>query len=97
LLTLDFAGQGLMSEGVRLGIKYAFYTLNLHRVEANIQPENIASIGLVKRMSFAKEGFSRRYLYINGDWRDHERWALTVEDLPDPHTPHFSGQSLLKE
>jgi [ribosomal protein S5]-alanine N-acetyltransferase len=66
-----------MSEGVRLGIKYAFYTLNLHRVEANIQPENIASIGLVKRMSFAKEGFSRRYLYINGDWRDHERWALT--------------------
>ena len=77
---VDFAGQGLMSEGVRLAIDYAFYTLGLHRVEANIQPKNIASINLAKRLGFTKEGFSRRYLKINGEWRDHERWALTVED-----------------
>jgi [ribosomal protein S5]-alanine N-acetyltransferase len=77
---LDFASQGLMSEGVRLAIDYAFCTLGLHRVEANIQPENIASINLVKRLGFTKEGFSRRYLKINGEWRDHERWAVTVED-----------------
>lgn len=77
---VDFAGQGLMSEGVRLAIDYAFYTLGLHRVEANIQPENRASINLVKRLGFTKEGFSRRYLKIKGEWRDHERWALTVED-----------------
>ncbi|AFZ30765.1 GCN5-related N-acetyltransferase [Gloeocapsa sp. PCC 7428] len=77
---VNFAGQGFMSEGVRLAIDYAFYTLGLHRVEANIQPENTASINLVKRLRFTKEGFSQRYLKINGEWRDHERWALTFED-----------------
>ncbi|MGL4617641.1 GNAT family N-acetyltransferase [Chroococcidiopsis sp.] len=77
---VDFAGQGLMLEGVHLAIDYAFDTLGLHRVEANIQPENRASIHLVERLGFTKEGFSRRYLKINGEWRDHERWALTVED-----------------
>jgi [ribosomal protein S5]-alanine N-acetyltransferase len=79
-IDVDFTRQGLMSEGMRLAIDYAFYTLDLHRVEANIQPENRASINLVKRLGFTKEGFSRRYLKINGEWRDHERWALTVED-----------------
>ena len=77
---VDFAGQGLMSEGVGLAIDYAFDKLALHRVEANIQPENIPSINLVKRLGFTKEGFSPRYLKINGEWRDHERWALTVEN-----------------
>ncbi|VEP11621.1 GCN5-related N-acetyltransferase [Hyella patelloides LEGE 07179] len=79
-IDVNFAGQGLMSEGIRLAINYAFYTLGLHRVEANIQPENKKSINLVKRLGFTKEGFSRRYLKINEEWRDHERWALTVED-----------------
>ncbi|WP_245894119.1 GNAT family N-acetyltransferase [Chamaesiphon polymorphus] len=77
---VDFAGQGLMSEGVRLAIDYAFGILKLHRIEANIQPENRASIDLVKRLNFTREGFSRRYLKIDGEWRDHERYALTVED-----------------
>ncbi|MEM9510373.1 MAG: GNAT family protein [Cyanobacteria bacterium P01_E01_bin.35] len=77
---VDFAGQGLMSEGVRLAINYAFNTLKLHRLEANIQPDNQASINLVKQLGFTKEGFSPKYLKINGEWRDHERWALTVEN-----------------
>jgi [ribosomal protein S5]-alanine N-acetyltransferase len=77
---VDFAGRGLMSAGIRLAIDYAFNPLGLHRIEANIQPENIASINLVNRLGFTKEGFSQRYLHINGDWRDHERWALTVEN-----------------
>ena len=77
---VDFAGQGLMSEGLRLAIDYAFYTLKLHRLEANIQPENTKSINLVKKLGFTKEGYSQRYLKINGEWRDHERWALTVEN-----------------
>ncbi len=75
-----FAGRGLMSTGIRLAINYAFNSINLHRIEANIQPENIRSIELVKRLGFIKEGFSQRYLYLNGAWRDHERWALTVEN-----------------
>jgi [ribosomal protein S5]-alanine N-acetyltransferase len=77
---VDYAGQGFISEGMCLVIEYAFLTLGLHRLEANIQPENRASIRLVERLGFTKEGFSRRYLKINGDWRDHERWALTVEN-----------------
>ena len=77
---VDYAGRGLMSEGVTQAIDYAFYTLHLHRLEANIQPGNIASINLVKRLNFTKEGFSPKYLKINGQWQDHERWALTVEN-----------------
>ena len=76
---VDYAGKGLMFEGVRLAIDYAFSTLRLHRLEANIQPGNRASVNLVKRLNFTKEGFSPKYLKINGAWRDHERWALTVE------------------
>lgn len=77
---IDFAGKGLMTEGMRLVIDHAFKKLRLHRVEANIQAGNTASINLVKRLNFTKEGFSERYLKINGKWRDHERWALTVEN-----------------
>jgi ribosomal-protein-alanine N-acetyltransferase len=75
-----YAGQGLMSEGMQLLLSYAFRQLRLHRVEANIQPENEASIQLARTAGFRREGFSPRYLKISGRWRDHERWALTVED-----------------
>jgi ribosomal-protein-alanine N-acetyltransferase len=74
------AGQGLMREGLALMLTYAFQELQLHRVEANIQPGNHASLALVQRCGFTKEGFSRRYLQVNGEWRDHERWALLAED-----------------
>ncbi|AHG62125.1 GNAT family N-acetyltransferase [Advenella mimigardefordensis] len=73
------AGQGLMTEGLKLAIKYAFEQLGLHRLEANIQPDNKASIGLVRRAGFQKEGFSPKYLFIDGAWRDHERWAIIAE------------------
>jgi ribosomal-protein-alanine N-acetyltransferase len=76
----EFAGQGYMTEALQLILRYAFVDLKLHRVEANIQPGNAASIALVKRTGFVREGFSRRYLKICGRWRDHERWAILVED-----------------
>lgn len=75
-----YAGRGYMTEAVRLALRYAFEGLRLHRVEANIQPGNLASIALVKRAGFVKEGYSRRYLKICGRWRDHERWAILAED-----------------
>ncbi len=75
-----YAGRGYMTEAVRLLLGHAFEGLKLHRVEANIQPGNLASIALVKRAGFVKEGYSRRYLKICGRWRDHERWAVIAED-----------------
>lgn len=73
------ARRGLMSEALELVVASAFTELGLHRLEANIQPANAASIALVGRLGFEKEGFSPRYLKIAGDWRDHERWALRIE------------------
>ncbi len=76
------AGKGLMREGMRLVLKHAFQKLRLHRLEANIQPGNHASIRLARRCGFVREGFSRRYLKVGGRWRDHERWAVLAENLP---------------
>jgi ribosomal-protein-alanine N-acetyltransferase len=76
-----FAMQGLMTEAVKLTAHHAFHSLGLHRLEANIQPDNVRSIALVRRLGFTKEGYSRDYLQIGGRWRDHERWALLATDI----------------
>ena len=75
-----YARRGYMREALALTLRIAFGRLRLHRVEANIQPGNRASIALVRRAGFRREGLSPRYLKIGGRWRDHERWALTVEE-----------------
>jgi RimJ/RimL family protein N-acetyltransferase len=75
-----YAGLGVMSKGLKLVLEKVFTELDLHRIEANIQPDNINSINLVKKNGFRKEGYSPKYLNIKGEWRDHERFAITVED-----------------
>ncbi|MGN8157256.1 GNAT family N-acetyltransferase [Salinisphaera sp. RV14] len=75
-----YQGRGLMSQVLARVIDLAFDRHGLHRVEANVQPANRASKALVERLGFRLEGFSPRYLKIGGDWRDHERYALTVEE-----------------
>ena len=83
------AGHGYMTEGLAATLQYAFTDLRLHRLEANIQPANKASLALVQRLGFRYEGLSPAYLYIDGDWRDHERWAITAPNpwTPDPSLP----------
>ncbi len=76
----DYAKRGYMSEALALVLDYAFTTLQLHRLEANIQPHNEASLALVQRLGFRKEGFSPKFLQIDGVWRDHERWAMLAEE-----------------
>jgi ribosomal-protein-alanine N-acetyltransferase len=73
------AGRGYMTEALGLVIGYAFGALGLHRLEANIQPANAASIRVVQRNGFRNEGYSPHYLFIDGAWRGHERWAITRE------------------
>lgn len=71
-----YAGRGFMREGLEQVKRYAFGELGLHRLEANIQPDNVSSIALVKRCGFQYEGLSPAFLYIAGAWRDHERWTV---------------------
>lgn len=76
----DYAGKGYMSAGLKCVLANIFNDLKLHRIEANIQPENIQSIQLIKKNGFRYEGFSPRYLKIDNEWRGHEHWAITYED-----------------
>jgi [ribosomal protein S5]-alanine N-acetyltransferase len=83
------AGQGYMSEGLDLVLRYAFQQLRLHRLEAQIQPGNHASLKLVRRLGFRMEGYSPDLLFIDGAWRDHERWAITSSMIDiAPVGPH---------
>lgn len=77
------AGRGLMTAGLRAVVSTAFGDMGLHRLEANIQPGNARSIALVQRLGFRREGFSPQYLMIDGQWRDHERWALLADEWAD--------------
>lgn len=74
------ARHGYMREGLMLVLRHAFGKLKLHRLEANIQPANAASIALARGAGFRREGFSPQYLRIDGQWRDHERWAILADE-----------------
>jgi [ribosomal protein S5]-alanine N-acetyltransferase len=74
------ARRGLMTAGLAAVVTDAFTNLGLHRLEANIQPDNEPSLSLVRRLGFQREGLSPRYLLIDGQWRDHERWAMVADD-----------------
>ena len=90
-----FEQRGFMRDGLQQVLHHAFTKLKLHRLEANIQPGNITSKRLVRGLGFTREGFSRRYLKVSRRWRDHERWALLVEDWKRPKRPADKSRSAL--
>ncbi|WP_186403987.1 GNAT family N-acetyltransferase [[Actinomadura] parvosata] len=88
-----YAGRGYMTEGLGMVLRHAFEELRLHRLEAQIRPDNHASIRLVQRYGFRYEGYSPDLLFIDGAWRGHGRWAITndmagiVPSVPHPTLP----------
>ncbi|MBX3389784.1 MAG: GNAT family N-acetyltransferase [Phycisphaeraceae bacterium] len=83
----EFTRRGYMTEALLLAIRHAFGSLELHRVEANVQPHNVASIGVLKKAGMRFEGVAIRFLQIDGKWCDHQRWAMTIEEWKDPLAP----------
>lgn len=77
---VDGVGHGRMTRGLGMALDELFDVFGLHRAEANIQPGNAASRALVERLGFRLEGFSPDYLYIDGAWRDHDRWAVLADE-----------------
>ncbi|MCJ1712369.1 MULTISPECIES: GNAT family N-acetyltransferase [Clavibacter] len=77
----EFAGRNVTPTAVALATDYCFTTLGLHRMEICIRPENAPSLRVVQKLGFRYEGLRRRYIHINGDWRDHFCFGLVVEEL----------------
>ena len=77
-----FAGKGATPTAVALATDHCFFGVGLHRMEICIRPENEPSLRVVEKLGFRYEGLRRRYIHINGDWRDHFCFGLTVDELP---------------
>ncbi len=76
------AGRGVIPTALAMATDHCFFSLGLHRIEVNIRPENAASLRVAEKLGFRHEGLRHRYLHIDGAWRDHETFALTVEEVP---------------
>lgn len=76
------AGRGITPNAVAMMVDHCFFALGMHRLEVNIRPENVASLRVVEKLGFRPEGVRRRYLHIDGAWRDHATFALSPEDVP---------------
>ena len=77
-----FAGRNVTPTAVALATDHCLFSLGLHRMEICIRPENAPSLRVVEKLGFRYEGLRRRFIHINGDWRDHFCFALTAEELP---------------
>ena len=76
------AGQGSIPTAVAMAVDYCLFEMGLHRIEVAIRPENHSSLRVAEKLGFTEIGFAPRYLHIDGDWRDHRLFAITVEDCP---------------
>ena len=78
-----FAGRGYVPLAVALTSDYCLFALRLHRLEVAIRPENTASLRVVEKLGYQEYGYARRYLHIDGDWRDHRLFAVAAEEVPE--------------
>jgi [ribosomal protein S5]-alanine N-acetyltransferase len=76
------AGRGVMPTAVAMAIDHCFSTAGLHRIEISIRPENSNSLRVVEKLQMHEVGYAPRFLHIDGAWRDHRIFAVTVEDCP---------------
>lgn len=76
-------GGGVATAAVALGVDHCFGPVGLHRIEATVRPENVASRRVLTKLGFREEGLHQRYLDVGGTWRDHLGYALTEEEAPD--------------
>ena len=81
---IETTGRGFATEAVGLTVALAFGPLQLHRVQAAVMPHNAASRAVLERNGFRPEGHAPRYLHLDGAWRDHDLYAITVEEHPRP-------------
>ncbi|MEZ5095487.1 MAG: GNAT family protein [Nocardioides sp.] len=77
-----YAGRGLMPRAVAMVIDHCLTTAGLHRLEIAIRPENTNSLRVVEKLGLREVGFFPRFLHIDGAWRDHRIYAITVEEWP---------------
>lgn len=77
-----FAGRNVTPTAVALATDHCFFGLGLHRMEICIRPENTPSLRVVEKLGLRYEGLRRRYIHIDGDWRDHFCFAVTVDEVP---------------
>jgi len=77
----EVIGRGVATGALALGLDHCFGAVTLHRVEATVRPENSASRAVLARVGFREEGLLRRYLDVDGAWRDHLLVALTAEEI----------------
>ena len=87
------AGRSIIPTAVAMTVDHCLFTLGLHRIEVAIRPENAASLRVVEKLGFREIGYAPRYLHINGAWRDHRLFAMTVEECPGGLLRRFKSQT----
>jgi len=85
------AGRGITPMAVAMAVDHCLFTMRLHRIEIAIRPENSASLRVVEKLGFTRIGLAPSYLHINGAWRDHLLFAITVEELPEGLVARLRG------
>lgn len=90
-----WAGRAIIPTALAMATDYCFDTLRLHRMEIAIRPENSNSLAVVRKLGFRFEGRRERYMHVDGDWRDHDVFVLTAEEVPDGVLARFERRQRL--